>query len=54
MSDEKLVKDYTMSEPKIELNPKDSTRVYLRFEQDQRNSVREWLNNIFNVNTSRV
>lgn len=29
-----------MSEPKIELNPKDATRVYLRFEQDQTNAVR--------------
>ena len=29
-----------MSEPKIELNPKDATRVYLRFEQDQIDEVR--------------
>lgn len=46
---EKLVKEYTISEPKIELNPKDPTRVYLRFEQDQSNSIREWLNKIFNI-----
>ena len=30
-SQEKLTKDYTMSEPKIELNPKDPTRLYVRF-----------------------
>lgn len=43
-----------MSEPKIELNPKDSTRVYLRFEQDQTNSVREWLNTIYNVRNASL
>lgn len=30
-SQEKLTKEYTISEPKLELNPKDPTRVYLRF-----------------------
>ena len=49
MSHSKLVKDYSISEPKIELNPKDPTRLYLRFEMDQTNEVREWLNNIFHL-----
>lgn len=49
MSHSKLVKQYSISQPKIELNPKDPTRVYLRFEMDQINQVREWLNNIFNL-----
>lgn len=48
-SQEKLTKDYTISEPKLELNPKDPTRVYLRFEHDQSNSVRDWLNRIFGL-----
>jgi hypothetical protein len=49
VSQEKLVKEYSISEPKLELNPKDPTRVYLRFEQDQNNTVRDWLNRIFNL-----
>lgn len=50
----KLTKDYTMSEPKLELNPKDPERVYLRFEQDHDNSVREWLDAVFGLRNSRA
>lgn len=32
--------EYNISEPRVELNPKDPTRIYLRFEQDSRNRVR--------------
>jgi hypothetical protein len=51
-SPEKLKMEYSISEPKIELKPNDPTCVYLRFEQDQDNNVRNWLNKIFNINNS--
>jgi hypothetical protein len=53
-SGDKLLKDYSISEPKIELNPKDPTRVYLRFEEDQTDEVREWLNQIFHVRSTSL
>ena len=53
-SEEKLIKNYSMSEPKIEVNPKDATRVYLRFEQDQIDEVRDWLNRIFHIRNTSV
>ena len=50
---EKLVMNYSYSEPKIELSPKDPCKVYLRFEQDLNNSVKNWLNKIFEIEKSR-
>ena len=35
---------YTLSEPKIQLSPKDPCKVYLRFQQDTNNTVKGWLN----------
>lgn len=40
--------EYDMYEPKLELNPKDPTKIFLRFERDEGNSVRRWLDSIFN------
>jgi hypothetical protein len=47
-SSEKLTMPYSLSEPKLELSPKDPCKVYLRFEQDANNKVRTWLNKITN------
>lgn len=44
---------YDIGEPRIELNPKDPTRIFLRFEQDSRNMVRNWLNQIFYEGNSK-
>lgn len=39
--------NYDITEPRIELNPKDPTKLFLRFENDSKNSVRMWLNQIY-------
>ena len=40
LSNKRLDMDYDISEPKIQINPKDATKVFLRFEQDTQNRVR--------------
>jgi hypothetical protein len=45
-SSEKLTMAYSLSEPKIELSPKDPCKVYLRFEQDSNNTVKNWLTKV--------
>lgn len=32
-----------MHEPKIEVNPKDPVKIFLRFERDTTNRVQSWL-----------
>lgn len=46
-TDESLEMGYDIYEPRLELNPKDVTKIYLRFEKDDRNAVRKWLDTIF-------
>jgi hypothetical protein len=42
---------FDVNEPKIEVNPKDSTKIYLRFERDEVNRVRQWLDLLFEKDT---
>jgi hypothetical protein len=48
VSNSQLEMGYDINEPKIEVNPKDSTKIFLRFERDEVNKVRQWLDLLFN------